>query len=260
MRKKRQKAQILYYQSFTDDFIESRNQFFQLPKDYSWIHESVLYRGISHIIYLLGETFAFFYCRFALHVKVKNRSILRQYRHNGFFLYGNHTQPVGDAFIPIRVTAPKRGYAVVSSANLGIPVLGAFLPALGALPLPETFSGMKRLNEAIRQRIREGCCVVLYPEAHVWPWYTGIRPFPASAFGYPVECSAPSFCMTTTYQKRKHRKNPGITVYLDGPFYPDVQLSNKEQKGRLRDKVYNCMMKRSRESTYRYIIYEEEKN
>ena len=260
MRNNKQKAQIHYYQSFTDDFIESRKQTFQLTKGYSWIHESILYRFFSHFIYLLGEIFAFPYCRHVLHVKIKNRAVLRQCRGTGFFIYGNHTQPIGDAFIPIRVVAPKRGYAVVSPANLGIPVLGTFLPALGALPLPESFRGMKKLNEAILQRIREGNFVVLYPEAHVWPWYTGIRPFPAASFGFQAECSAPSFCMTTTYQKRKHGKKPGITVYLDGPFYPDTSLPIKKQKSRLRDEIYNWMMRRSKNSTYQYIIYEEEKN
>jgi len=127
-------------------------------------------------------------------------------------------------------------------------------------PAPESFRGMKKFNEAIRQRIREGNCVVLYPEAHVWPWYTGIRPFPATSFGFQVECSAPSFCMTTTYQKRKHGKKPGITIYLDGPFYPDTSLPMKKQKNRLRDEIYNCMTRRSKNSTYQYIIYEEEKN
>lgn len=260
MRKNRREVQVRYYQSFADDFIESRNQSFQLTKGYSWIHESVLYHFFSRFVYLLGEVFAFPYCRLVLQVKIKNRSVLRQYRNTGFFLYGNHTQSIGDAFIPIRMVAPKRGYAVVSPANLGIPVLGAFLPALGALPLPKSFREMKKFDEAIRQRILEGSCVVLYPEAHVWPWYTGIRPFSASSFGFPVECSAPSFCMTTTYQKRKRGKKPGITIYLDGPFYPDASLPAKEQKSRLRDEIYNCMARRSRESTYQYIIYKKEKN
>ena len=248
-----------YYRSFHEDFIKSKNQSFQLPENYFWTHKSVLYRGASGIIYLLGMIFAFFYCLLGLHVKVKNRAVFQQCAKTGFFLYGNHTQPVGDAFIPILVLAPRRGYGVVSPANLGIPVLGAILPALGALPVPESFCGMKKLNEAIRQRIQEKSWVVLYPEAHVWPWYTGIRPFPPVSFGFPVECGVPSFCMTTTYQKRKHGKKPGITVYLDGPFYPDASLSGKEQKNKLRDEVYRCMVWRSEKSTFQYILYEEEK-
>lgn len=259
MRGNERKRQIHYYRSFTDDFIESKNQEYRLPENYSWIRESFLYRIVSVLVYMLGVIFAFFYCRFVLHVKIKNKTVFRQCGDTGFFLYGNHTQPLGDAFLPIRVLLPKRAYAVVSPANLGIPVLGIMLPALGALPLPESFQGMKKLNEAIRQRIEEGSCVLLYPEAHVWPWYTGIRPFPSVSFGFPVNQGVPSFSMTTTYQKRKHGKRPGITVYVDGPFYPDNSLPGKEQKNKLRDEIYRSMVLRSKKSTCQYILYEEEK-
>lgn len=259
-KKRKAKMQIRRYRSVTDDFIESKNQTFCLPEDYAWLREGLFDKGISGIVYLLGTAFAYFYCRFYLHMKIKNKRIIRKYRNTGFFLYGNHTQPIGDAFIPIRTVFPKRGYAVVSPANLGIPFLGPLLPALGALPVPASFEGMKKLDEAIRQRIREKRFVVFYPEAHVWPWYTGIRPFPAVSFGYPVNCKAPSFCMTATYQKRKYRKKPFLTVYLDGPFYPDTSLPRKEQKNRLCDEIYRCMLRRSKESNYQYIRYEEEES
>lgn len=250
---------IRYYQSYTDDFIESHDQFLKLPDDYEWISENPFYCAASRLTYLLGRIFAFFYCRYGLHIKIENREILEECQDTGFFLYGNHTQIIGDAFIPIHVVTPRRGYAVVSPANLGIPVLGKILPYLGALPLPESFGGMKKLDGAIRQRIQEKSCVVLYPEAHVWPWYTGIRPLPAASFGFPVECAVPSFCMTTTYQKRRHGKKPDITIYVDGPFYPDTTRSRKEQKTGLRDEIYDCMSRRSRKSTYQYIIYKKEK-
>lgn len=218
---------------------------------------SLLYRMISKCLYLLATLFAIPYCRFWLHVKIENRSILRHCTKTGCFLYGNHTQPMGDVFIPVSALALKRIYVAVSPANLGIPVLGPLLPMLGALPLPDGVTGMKKFIEAIHLRIIERRCVVFYPEAHVWPWYTGIRPFPPASFGFPVECCVPSFCMTTTYQKRKYGEKPGITVYLDGPFYPDSSLPKRKQKEQLRDEIYGCMVRRSQNSTYQYVYYEK---
>ena len=63
--------------------------------------------------------------------------------------------------------------------------------------------------------------------------------------------------MTTTYQKRKLGKRPKITIYIDGPFYPDNLPTRKEQAISLRDKVYNQMTIRSKNSTYSYIKYEK---
>jgi hypothetical protein len=257
--KSERKTETRQYQSFTEDFVVSKNQSYQLPKNYVWVHNNVLYIIASRFLYLLALLFTFLYCRFSLHVKIKNRSVLRQYRKYGFFLYGNHTQPIGDAFIPARVLVTKHIYVVASPANLGIPILGPLLPMLGALPRPDSFSGIKKFHEAIRLRIAKKNCVVIYPEAHVWPWYTGIRPFSTAPFGFPVEDGSPSFCITTTYQQRKHGKKPGITIYVDGPFFPDGSLSKKKQKEKLRDAIHDCMELRSRNSKYQYIRYERRK-
>lgn len=255
--KRNRNPETRLYRSFADDFVESRNQSFRLPENYAWIHEKLPYRIFSKCLYLLAVLFAFPYCRFGLHMKIEDRSAPGRRTAPGCFLYGNHTQPVGDAFIPVRIFAPRHCYVGVSPANLGIPILGPLLPMLGALPMPRSISGMKQFKEAVRVRTAGRGCVAFYPEAHVWPWYTGIRPFPAAPFGFPVECRVPCFCMTTTYQKRKRGRKPGITVYLDGPFYPDGSLSRKRQKEKLRDEIYGCMVRRSQNSTYQYINYEK---
>lgn len=247
----------VYYQSYSDDFVESRNQAYQLPDDYRWLHHNICYRVAAKCLHLIVLLLAMLYCRFFLHVTIKNRSVLKPKHRSGYFLYGNHTQPAGDAFIPFLVTPDKRCSILVSPANLGIPLLGKLLPMLGALPLPGTISGMKKLDQAIAGRITAGRCIVIYPEAHVWPWFTGIRPFPAAAFGYPVKHNAPAYCMTTTYQQRKNRLKPRISIYVDGPFHPDRSLSKQQQKHTLCEQIYACMEKRSRNSNYEYIRYQK---
>lgn len=251
-------SETRYFKSYADDFVESKDQAYRLPESYTWIHNNVFYRLLSGALYFLVTLFAFPYCRMVLHAKVENRSVLRQEAGTGYFLYGNHTQPIGDAFLPVWALSPKRVCVVTSPANLGIPILGPLLPMLGALPLPDSIGGLKMLNQAIRLRIENRNCVVFYPEAHVWPFYTGIRPFPANSFGFPVECGNPSFCMTTTYHKRKRGKKPGITIYLDGPFYPDKSLPKAGQKEKLHKEIFKCMEQRSRNSTYSHIRYRKE--
>ncbi len=45
--------------------------------------------------------------------------------------------------------------------------------------------------------------MTIFPEAHVWPYYTGIRPFGEAAFHYPVATGKPVYTMTVTYQRRR---------------------------------------------------------
>ncbi|MCD8103654.1 MAG: hypothetical protein LUF35_01310 [Lachnospiraceae bacterium] len=278
-------SRIRFYRTFTEDFVESRDQDCQVPPDYVWVRKDLAGRILARLIYAAAWIFSLFYCRLWLKVRIRNRSVLKQCRDSGYFLYGNHTQPIGDAFIPAQVCADRHIYTVAGSANLGIPVLGKLLPLMGILPIPDNLSQMKEFWKAIETRIGEKKCVIVYPEAHVWPWYTGIRPFPETSFRFPVDLKAPSFCMTVTYQSPGHgaagildfprktragdggkgacaphagkgKRKPRITVYIDGPFYPDAALSRKEQQKKLCREMHECMTERSKNSTYEYIRYE----
>lgn len=257
--KKDVQNRTVYYKSYKDDFIESKNQLYELPENYVWNHTNLFYRISSCLLYKIATIFDYFYCKFVLRIKVKNSKILKKYRKTGYFLFGNHTQPIGDAFIPAYVCGGKRVGVVVSPANLGIPVLGKLLPMLGALPVPKTRKGLMKFKETIGVKVRAGNCIVIYPEAHVWEYYTKIRPFSADSFRFPVENDMPTFCMTTTYKKSAKRDKPDITIYIDGPFFSDKSYSFKGQQQELRDMVYETMVNRSYNSTYEYIHYEEEK-
>ncbi len=246
------------YRDYTDDFVESKDQEITLPDGYTWIHRNIFYRAASGVLYAGGFVYAYIYTKFVLHIKVVNRRVLTKYRNTGYFLFGNHTQPIGDPSGPYRYTFPKRSYFIMSPSNLGIPVLGRFLPMFGGLPLPDSYSGMKEFIEAVRYHIEHKRCIVIFPEAHLWPWCSFIRPFPDTSFRFPVMLNVPSFCMTVTYQESRKGRKPGVTVYIDGPFYPDTTLGAKAARKDLHDRIFACMQERSRNSTCEYIKYVKE--
>ncbi len=244
-----------YYSGYTDDFSVSAGQDYVLPETYRWVNPAPGHRILSGIIYTLGLAFGTVYCRLFLHTRIRGeRAALRRIR-TGAFLFGNHTQPIGDVFTPALLSFPRRIYSIGSPANLGIPVIGKLLPYLGILPTASTLSGMKALNAAVEHRFRQNCRIVVFPEAHVWEYYTGIRPFPDTAFKFPARLGAPVFAMTTTYQRRRFGRRPAIAVYLDGPFYPDASLSVREQAAQLHRKVSDAMHRRSALSNCEYIRY-----
>ncbi len=254
MRKKQINKEI-YYKSFNQDVVTNKNQDYKLKDNYVWINNNIIYRICSKSLYVFAYIVSFFYCRFFLHMKIINNKVLKKYKEQGFFLYANHTQPIGDVFMPAHVCKTKRTYVVVSQANLGIPIIGRILPMLGAIPTANSISGSKKFFEAINVRIKEKKCVVIYPEAHVWPYYTDIRPYETASFKLPINLEVPSFVMTTTYYKRRFGNKPGIKIFVDGPFFSDQKLDKKEQAENLKNKVYECMKKRSEESDYEYIKY-----
>lgn len=242
-----------YYAAYDDDFTETADQAFTLPEDYRFVRTDLGSRLLSGLIYGVALAFSAVYCRLVLHMRIRGRACLRGIR-GGFYIYGNHTQPFGDVFIPALCVFPRRIYTVVSPANYGIPVIGKLLPYLGALPLIPSLRGYRELMQAMEQRLDAGHPIVLYPEAHVWEYYTGIRPFPEAAFGYPVKFDKPVFAMTATYQKSKLFRRPRMTVWLDGPFAAAGDTA-KQKAASLHDAVYRTMLERSRSSNYAYIRY-----
>lgn len=245
--------QVRYYSSFQEDFDLSANQDFRLPDHYKWVRKDIGSKFLSGLVYGSAVIFGGLYCRLFLHMKVTGRKNLRGMK-DGFFVYGNHTQPVGDVFIPALCFLPRRIYTVVSTANYGIPVIGRILPFLGALPTVNSVHGVKELTRAMEQRLERRHPVVIYPEAHVWEYYTGIRPFPDTSFKFPVKFNKPSYAMTVTYRKAKWFKRPIMEVFLDGPFYPEGATA-REKTETLHRQIYGAMTRRSEASTCSYIEY-----
>ncbi len=187
--------------------------------------------------------------------KIVNRACMDRKTKGGFFVYGNHTNNIPDAFIPSMIMRPKDVYVIVHPNNVSMPVLGPIIPALGGLPLPDDLDAMRNFNSAISRYCEEGNAITIYPEAHIWPYYTKIRPFDEKSFGYPITQNAPVYCFTNTYRKRRFFKTPRIVTYVDGPFYAPEEGTTREKKKALRDMVYNAMVKASANNNVEYIKY-----
>ena len=221
------------------------------------------YRGkgfwwfIAHVFLYRVVAFpiAFFFLKIKYRHKIVNRSVLKGFTRKPFFLYGNHTNAGADALIPSFVVHPKDAYVIVHANNVSMPFLGPINPFLGAMPLPDDMAATKNFLGAIKLHTETQQCIVIYPEAHIWPYCTWIRNFPDTSFRYPVQYKTPVFCFTNTYQKRRFSKNPQMVTYVDGPFYADESLSQKEQRTALRNMVYNTMIERSRMNSCELVKY-----
>ena len=132
--------------------------------------------------------------------------------------------------------------------------LQTFVELIGAIPIPSNKKAMNNFLDAIQKRIEQGNSITIYPEAHIWPYYTGIRNFKSVSFKYPVKLKVPSFCMTNTYQSYGKNKVK-IVTYIDGPFFPDENLSIKGRQEDLRNRIYNKMLERSKQSNVEVIKY-----
>ena len=135
-------------------------------------------------------------------------------------------------------------------------IIDNFNKMMGGFPIPSDIKATKNFLYAMEKFIEKKCVISIYPEAHVWPYYSKIRNFVSTSFKYPVKLNKPVFSFTTTYKKRDGRK-PKIIVYIDGPFYPNKELNIKRAQEELRDRVYNQMCIRAQNTDVEYYKYEK---
>lgn len=248
---------IYYKDELNDEFSSARITPRRIDGTYDYSHSSVSKRIARCFWYkVIARPVAWLYLKIRYHHRIINKEVLKAAQENGYYLYANHTCADADPLIPTMVAYPEEVYVIVHPNNVSMPVFGHITPHLGALPLPDDREALKNFLAILKQiSVEEQHVVMIYPEAHIWPYYTKIRPFGDSSFRYPVQFDKPVYCFTNTYQKRRFGKKPRIVTYVDGPFYADKGLSGKEQKAQLRNQVYEMMCRRSRENTVEMIHY-----
>ena len=246
------KKRTFYYSDpLKDDFAGTNITKKKLPQDYEYLPKSKLRGAGAWLLHhLIATPVCFLFLKISCGQKIVGRKKLRPYRKGGYFLYGNHTRTAGDAFTPSMAAFPKKPYVIVDADAVSIPFLKRAVEDLGGMPVPDSPALSKKFFEAVETRAQRGNVIAIYPEAHIWPLYTGIRPFPAVSFAYPVDAGKPAFAFTATYRKRKPFGGVKATVYIDGPFFPDEELPKREQKRDLKDRIFAAMEARSKLSTY----------
>lgn len=256
MNRQKDKRKVIYYQDeLNDEFSVAQILPREIDENYKYCNDS-LFEKFTHFFWyrLIATPIAYVYMKKSFHHEVVGLELLKEFKDKGYFMYGNHTQDIADAVIPTLISFPKDVYIIAHPNNVSIPYIGKVAASLGALPLPDNMRASRNFIKAVERRITENNVVMIYPEAHIWPYYTKIRPFDDLSFRYPVKYKVPTFCFTNTYQERK-AKELKLVTYIDGPFYTNENLPKKEQKADLRNRIYKCMCDRATNSTVEKIKY-----
>ncbi len=247
---------IYYTDELNDEFSSAKITPRKIDENYKYKHGKV-WDFCSWIIQnVISMPIKVGYAKLKFRIKYVGKEKLKDYKSSGYFVYANHTQAFADTFIPSIAIFPKRNFLIVNPENISVKPFGGLIEMLGAIPVPGNKTAMKNFLDVINEKMKKDYSITIYPEAHIWPYYTGIRNFKSVSFKYPVELKKPVFCITNTYQKcGKNLNKVRIVSYIDGPFFADKVLSLREQKEDLRNRVYECMVERSKNSNVDVVKY-----
>ena len=252
------KERVVWYRDeLADDFAGTHIRTKPLRPEYRYVHTGPLWRAASFFLYrLVALPLIWLFVKLAYGQRFRNRRVLRAVRGSGAYVYANHTNACLDAFAPNLLDWRRRCYIVVGPDAMSIPGLNDLIEMLGGIPLGSSLRQKDEMRRCVETRVREKALVAIYPEAHIWPWYTGIRPYSAASFAYPARDGAPVYAMTNCYEKRPLCRRPRVVTWLDGPFFPDLALPLAERRDALRSACLAAMRSRAQKySTCEYVKY-----
>lgn len=259
---KEQDRKIIYYSDeLNDDFAGTNIEQKKLPEDFEYINKNFFFKLGKFLLHWLIIPIIWLMVKIIYHQSYVNKRALKRCKKSGYFVYGNHTNAMLDAYLPTLLTFPRYTYLIANPDAVSIKGVKNLVLMLGAFPLPNSMGLTFKFMSAIKQRVNKKGVIMIYPEAHIWPYYTDIRNFRADSFVYPVENNKPVFCFTNVYKKRRIGKRPKVVTYVDGPFYPDQTLTKRENIQNLRNKVYETMKKRVQSNPkyeYKYTYVKQE--
>lgn len=258
--KKQKEPKICYYSDeLNDDFANTNIKQKKVDQNFKYSKRNFVWNIFAWLIYYgIAMSCIYVYEKLFLRVKVVNKKAFKKLKHQKCFIYGNHTSFI-DAYTPNLISFPTRNRILTSPDAVSIPCIKNLVQMLGAVPIPNNISGMKKFTEAVYDYHKK-CNITIYPEAHIWPYNTGVRNFVDSSFGYPVSTGSPVIAFFVAYSEPKgafaRYRRANITIYISDPIYPDTTKPKKEAQKELRDKVFNFMKDCSEKySTYKVIDY-----
>ena len=256
------KERVIYYEDeLNEDFAGNNIKVKPIKNEYKYIRKSWVFKVNAFLgKYLISVPLLWFIDTFIFRVKIENKKVLKYFKKRGYYLYANHVLPFDPVVLPLKTHLKKKTVIIAGHELFSInPIVSDFASHMYAIPTPNNDKQMMdNFQKCLSYYIKKGERVLIFPEAHIWPYYNDIRHFKSVSFRYPVDDNVPIFVATTTFKKRKGHRKPKPIIYIDGPFFPDETLPYRERVNDLAEQAYEAMCYRAHnENNYAYIEYKK---
>lgn len=202
-----------------------------LAEDFDYFGQKWHTRVLSKIlVFLIKIVFVYFYGFIFLRFRVRNRSLMKQYRKKGAVIVSNHVHQF-DSFLLGASFYPKRIYYTMLKSNLGLPIVGKLFHIIGGAPIPDTKEGIVRYQKLLNERLQLNNMIAVFPEASLRPYCDHIRPFKKGAFRFAFNANVDIIPMVFIFKKPKGlykylKRKPCVELHILAPY----QLKQLETK------------------------------
>lgn len=250
------------FPEFTDRhyLVVKKNDGTVFDESYPYFDDSFSARFVRFWTRVLLNVLVFPVNRVRLGLKIRGRENVRKNRallKGGVISCANHVH-LWDYICVMDAARPFKTHVLVWAPNIR-GENGKMIRAVGGVPIPENdHKATAAYARAIRDRLKSGAWLHIYPEGSMWEYYAPVRPFKSGAAYFAAECGKPVLPLGFSYRepgwirKKLFRQTALFTLTVGEPLLPDENLPRRERE---RD-----LVKRSHEAVCRLAGIDPGKN
>ena len=180
-----------------------------------------------------------------LGLKIRGRKNVKKLKNTGAVTVCNHVHTLDSSMAAIALW-PKKTIFTTLPSNFKIPVAGALVNVLGAVPVPSTPAESSVFFYQLSKKVGAGRIVHFYPEGELINYHQELRGFKRGAFHLATISNVPIMPMVICYRQPKglyrlYKRKPCITLRIGEPVYPNTKLLQKECMEQLQMDVTRAM-------------------
>ena len=127
------KPKIVYYKDeLHDDFAGNNIKTKALPEKFRYVHRNPFWLIAEFLLYrVIATPIVWLIAKIGFGLRFENRKALKKLRGTGYYMYGNHTQAMMDAYIPALAAFPQRAHILTGPDAFSIPGISHIVQMLG---------------------------------------------------------------------------------------------------------------------------------
>lgn len=219
----------------------------EIDENYNFINKNIFFRAFSRFFRRIVIMFMGPWLKRRYKLKIVGKENIKKVRRKGVIVTVNHVHNFDNLLVGTRLLHHRKCYFITLKDNINMPFVGFLLRSLGGIPIPTSVKAMPPFDACITELLRKKKAILICPEASLWPFYRGVRPFKKGAFRFAVKNDVPILPVVISF-RRKLRKRPAkkgkekykyyFTVHVGEPIYQDKSLEIRRQTLELTDRTY----------------------
>lgn len=235
----------------------------EIDENYNFINKNIFFRIWSRLLRRVGIIFLGPWIKRRYRLKIVGKENIKLVRRKGVMVTVNHVHNFDNVLVGSRLLRHRKCYFITLKDNINMPFLGFMLRSLGGIPIPTNRHAMPMFENTIDELLKKKKAIIICPEASLWPYYRGIRPFKKGAFRFAARNDVPVLPVVISFRRKLRKKQAKrgkikykyyFTVFVGKPLYADENLKGASKVMELSERTHKFY-----EDTMNAFYAEEEK-